>query len=79
MAITKILGKPGIPARRSPITNGRIPEEIRSCRYCQKGLMPFKRIDALYCSDSCRVMACVKRKRERQEVAEGINSGGWSK
>lgn len=62
MAITETLGKPGKPARR--------------CPYCQKGLMPFKRIDALYCSDSCRVMACVKRKRERQEVAEGVNREG---
>ena len=42
----------------------QVGKEVQACAHCWKAFMP-QRQGAMYCSDSCRVGAHQKRKRER--------------
>ena len=42
---------------------------VRYCEYCRGEYWP-KREDQKYCSASCRVRACQKRKRQKSEIAK---------
>jgi hypothetical protein len=47
--------------------------EGRTCKHCGKPIDIYTRIDALYCSDACKVASYRERKESKEEEQESSN------
>ena len=48
---------------------------LTKCRYCQNDISNTKRIDAKFCSNSCRVRSYQKRKENGNNNLIAVNGG----
>ncbi|SMO96058.1 hypothetical protein SAMN06265380_1281 [Ruegeria faecimaris] len=55
-------------ATSETITKTAKPKARRSCKHCKRRYTPY-RSTSQYCSNSCRVLACNTRKRQKAEKA----------